>query len=400
MKKSEMGNNNALRYTGIIILLVVFFSLGFVFGKVGRVSVNSYGKENFNLFWQVWDTLKTEYVDQESVDEEKMYYGAIKGMVDSIGDAATTYLNPEETETFNKSMEGKTFEGIGAELGYDKGMIVVVSPIKGSPAQKSGIKAGDIILQVDGKDIKKNESIYDVVSKIRGESGTEVELTVLHKGEANVTKIKIIRGEIDVPSIEVKKIENDISIIRISRFTDESVGRWNNNWDSAVKEVANSKGLIIDLRGNPGGYFDSAIYAGNEFLPKGAILAKQEDKKGRQDVFRVTRNGLLKDIPLVVIVDNGSASASEIFAGAMQQNDRAQVIGVSTYGKGTAQNILSFSDGSSLHLTIMKWLLPDGNWLNKDNTIKPDIEVEYSEDDFKEGNDIQSKKAVEVLLKK
>jgi carboxyl-terminal processing protease len=161
--------------------------------------------------------------------------------------------------------------------------------------------------------------------------------------------------------------------------------------------VKDADGLILDLRGNPGGFFDAAVYAGNEFLAKGKVIAKQEDRNSRQDSFTVTRNGKLLKIPVVVLVDGGSASASEILAGALQKNDRAVVIGEDTYGKGTAQSVVPFDDGSSLHVTILKWLLPDGTWLNKDNTIKPDIKVEFSEESFLKGEDDQLDRAVEEL---
>ncbi len=392
---------------GVLISVVCFFAIGFMLGRMSQApSIASFfggnsTRTNLELFWDVWDTLQLEYVDGSKVNEKELYYGAIKGLVQSLGDPATTYLDPEETSEFNKSIEGKAFEGIGAELSYEAGRIVIVSPLKGSPASKAGLKPGDVILKVDGKEISSTDTIFDVVGRIRGKAGTDVNLTVLHKSEIKPVDITITRGEIDVPSMElVNHSENsEVKILRVSRFTDESVKVWENNWDRVVKEVVASKakGLILDLRGNPGGYFDSAIYAGNEFLPKGTVLSKQSDKDGKEEVFRVTREGKLKDIPLVILVDEGSASASEILAGALQQNKRAQVVGVNTYGKGTAQTVMTYPDGSSLHLTILKWLLPDGQWLNRDNPIKPDIVQEYPEEEFKKGNDVQLNKAFGLL---
>lgn len=391
---------------GVILAVVCFFAVGFAMGRISQGVASpsffsSSSERDFSQFWEVWNTIKNQYVDISKIDEEKMYYGAIKGMVDAIGDPATLFLDPKDTEGFNKSIEGKAFEGIGAELSFEDYQIVVVAPLSGSPAEKSGIRSGDIILKVDDREIVKSDTIFDVVSWIRGEAGTTVKLTVLHKGSVKPVEISIKRGEIDVPSMELSpsKYDKDYLVLRVSRFTDESVSAWNINWDKAVKEVVASKsrGLVLDLRGNPGGYFDSAIYSGNEFLAKGSILAKQQNKNGKEQVFRVTRDGKLIDIPLVVLVDEGSASASEILAGLLQQNNRAKIVGVNTYGKGTAQTIVNYNDGSTLHLTILKWLLPNGQWLNRENPIKPDIEVEYSEEDYQKGNDTQMIKALEII---
>jgi carboxyl-terminal processing protease len=421
MKDSKNPNNNlsgkTLGFLRGAILLVLLFTAGFLAGRFVdipglpdsfRRNVLVTGDKNgdidsidFDLFWKVWDTISSEYVDEDKVDAEKMFYGAIQGMVNSFDDPATIFLDPDETESFNEGNAGKLFEGIGAELGYENGQVVVISPLSGSPAEKAGIKSGDVIYKVDGEEIKPSETIFDVVDKIRGESGTDVTLTVLHEGGTSVEDITITRGEITVPSIEVKKVKDDsgIMMIDVGRFTDASLFEWEKAWDDAVGKVEDAEGLVLDLRGNPGGYFDAAIYAANDFLAKGKMISKQEDKNGKQEEFKVTRTGRLLDMPVVVLVDGGSASASEILAGALQKNDRAVVIGENSYGKGTAQSVVPFSDGSSLHVTILKWLLPDGTWLNHDNTIKPDITIEFSEESFKEGVDDQLNRAVEELKK-
>lgn len=407
-KKDIMTKLLKSKVLGVVIAIVCFFAIGFMFGRLSQgpkiPGILSSSNKSMSLFYDVWDTLKAQYVDESKIVEDKQYYGAIKGLVSSIGDPATIFLDPSETSEFNKSIEGKAFEGIGAELAYEDGRIVVVAPLKGSPSIKAGIKTGDVILKVDGKEIKSNESIFDVVSKIRGKSGTKVTLTVLHKGGLNPVDIEIVRGEIDVPSMELKDASgiSDVKLLRLSRFTDESVSAWNSNWDKAVREISASKakGLIIDVRGNPGGFFDSAIHAGEDFFKKGTVMAKQTNRKGKEDVFRVERDGKLLDIPIVVLVDDGSASASEILAGMLQQNKRATIVGENTYGKGTAQTIVNYTDGSTLHLTILKWLLPDGQWLNRENPIKPDVVQDYPEDQFKKGNDVQLLKAVEIIKSK
>ena len=344
--------------------------------------------------------MESKYVDPSKVTEQEKIYGAIKGVVDSYGDPATLFLDPEETKKFNDSNEGKYFEGIGAELGYEDGLIVVVSPIDGSPAKAAGIRAGDYILAVDDVEITKEDNIYDVVDKIRGEAGTTVKLTILHKKDVKPVDIEVERGEITVPSMSVE-YNGDIAIIDIARFTDSSYSAWTNKWDDIVGEInsKNIKKIIIDLRSNPGGYFDAAIYAADEFLDSGAVISKQEDGDGNIQTFSATKGGKLVNSKVVVLVDSGSASASEILSGAIQKNNKGIVIGTKTYGKGTAQSVLDLADGSSLHVTILKWLLPDGNWLNRENPITPDIEIENSTEDFLNGNDAQMKRALEEINK-
>ncbi|MBI2356594.1 S41 family peptidase [Candidatus Dojkabacteria bacterium] len=410
--------NKVYRSIGLVALILCVFAVGFSTGRVFEGKGFGFGGSNntvitgdkskkidslnFDLFWDIWDTLKDNYVDETKIDAEKMFYGSIKGLVNSLDDPATIFLDPEETASFNSSNEGKLFEGIGAELGYSNGQIIVISPIDGSPAQKAGLRPGDIILKVDGKDIAPSESIFDVVQKIRGKAGTVVKLTILHAGDSKTIDFEITRGQITVPSIEVKESSNpSVKILKVSRFTDATVSLWNENWDKAVDSIvkSNAKTVILDLRGNPGGYFDSAVYAAGDFLKKGEVVSKQEDRAGKVKEFKVTRKGKLLNIPVIVLVNSGSASASEILSGALQLNDRAKVVGEKTYGKGTAQSVLSLSNGSSLHITTLKWLLPDGSWLNRDNPIIPDFIIELTEEDFKDGTDPQLEKAMVEVLK-
>jgi len=422
-KKSSLNKGNAIpnsvaKFVGVLILVVCMFVIGFVSGRLfedsPRVDIKkrvSFSGDlsgddvdvDFNLFWQVWNELEGGYVDDSKIDEEKMFYGAIKGFVNSYDDPATIFLTPGETKDYNDSSQGKYFEGIGAELGYEDGSVIVISPLEGSPAVKAGIRPGDLIMKVDGEDLKPSESIFDIVKKIRGEAGTDVVLTVLHKGDTKVQDITITRSAITVPSMDFEKVggSNDIVMIDLARFTDSSLGAWEKNWDDTVDEVLKSGAdkLILDLRGNPGGYFNAAIYAANEFLTKGTLIAMQEDQYGATQKYKATRKGRLSDIELIVLVDGGSASASEILAGALQKNSRGTIVGENTYGKGTAQSVVPFADGSSLHITVMKWLLPDGKWLNRENVIEPDKLVEITDEDFTEGNDPQLDKAVKMLSK-
>jgi|GEM_PF-668121 len=418
LSSKDHKESKFFRYVGVVLLIFCLSVLSFVGGRIfeqyegdsvrGPLDAisgfrrSAEVKEVFNedLFWSVWNTIENKYVDEEAVDEEKMFYGAVKGVVSSLEDPGTVFLDPEESELFEKQSRGEYFEGIGAELGYSEGSIIVIAPIAGSPAKEAGVQARDTIVKVDDVRIKQSHSIYEVVDKIRGEAGTEVILTVMREGESELRDIEITRGEITVPSMElVKDDDSGIHILDVSRFTESNIQVWNSVWDSTIEEFLETgkNELIIDLRGNPGGFFDSGVYAAEEFLPRETVIAKQEDRQSNVKEYTVTREGNLLDTEVVVLVDRGSASASEIFAGALQQNERAIIVGESTYGKGTAQDMIDFRDGSSLHLTVIKWLLPDGSWLKSDNVIEPDKEVEFTQEDFKEGDDPQLEKALDLL---
>lgn len=408
---------------GIMILVVSVFALGLMGGRllgndVARVSTDrsrlfnfqgdlndsesriAEGSIDFDLYWEIWNTMKYQYVDEKSVDEKEMFYGSIKGMVNSYGDPATIFLDPDETEAFTKGSAGNYFSGIGAELGYRENRVVVIAPLGGSPAEAAGMKAGDIITSIDGEDLKSNETIYDIVMKIRGERGTDVKIKVFRPSDNSSKDFTIKRGDITVPSMSYEESDKKgVYIIDISRFTEASMREWTAKWDETVDSVLaeDPKAVVIDLRGNPGGYFDAAVYAAEEFLEKDTVVAMQQDRAGKKQVYKVKRNGRLKDIPVIVLVNEGSASASEILAGALQSSDRAKIVGVNTYGKGTAQSIIDYPDGSSLHITVLIWLLPDGTWLNKDNPIIPNKVVEISDEQFKAGEDPQLEEALKLV---
>ncbi len=408
MIKENNQKTKSILVLGIMFVLV--FVGGIITGRnidtetlgafdIGRIS----NSVNLDRFWKVWDVVASNYVDSDKVDVEKMVDGAIKGMVNSFDDPATVYLDKEETEEFDSASEGKYFEGIGAELGYEDGQIIVVTPIEGSPAKAAGIRPGDYILKVDDYEFSTNDSVYDAVAKIRGEAGTDVVLKILHRGETSPVDIKITRSEITVPSMTLEFVgeKSDIAHLKVSRFTDNSYSSWVSLWDSKVVEIkkAGVNKVVLDLRGNPGGFFDAAIYAGDDFLNSGYVISQQRDGDGNIVKYESKDGGNLKDVKVVVLINSGSASASEILAGALQQAGRAKIIGESTYGKGTAQKVFNLSDGSSLHLTILKWLLPDGTNIDRENPIKPDFEIKLTNEDFIKGNDPQMSKALEEVSK-
>jgi len=398
-----MEEDKGKRIFETLVLTVIVFCIGLIFGR-SIAPVNDISKKvDMSLFWQVWDTLDKNYVEKDKVEDIDKVYGAIKGLVQSYNDPATIFLTPEETEEFNNLNSGKYFEGIGAELGYSDGSVIIVAPIDGSPAKEAGIRPGDLILAVDDYEVKSGDNIYDIVAKIRGESGTKVSLKVLHKGELEPVVLEITRGEITVPSMTLKYVgdSNDVAYIDIARFTESSLSEWESKWDSVAQDVQRSgvDKVLIDLRGNPGGYFDAAVYAADDFLDTGKIISKQEDGNGNVQTFEAKSGGKLLGKKVVIIVDEGSASASEIFTGALQQNKVATVVGTKTFGKGTAQTVIDLADGSSVHVTILKWLLPDGTWLNEENPITPDVEVENSVEDFVKGFDRQYNEALLLINK-
>ena len=396
---------------GLALLLVAVFSLGIFFGRnvsekdaTGVFSkLGTSRNADMDIFWQVWNLTKQKYVDSGHLDEKEMVYGATRGLIESLDDVGSAFLDPKETKEFDEASQGKSFEGIGAELGYREKQVIVVTPIEGSPAKAAGIRPGDIILKVDDYSVASTDSVYDIVAKIRGEAGTEVKLSVLNSGDREPVEIKIKRSQITVPSMTVEFIgpKKDVAHFKVNRFTEETLGLWEKEWNKSVAKINEAKveKVILDLRGNPGGFFDAAIYAGDDLLDEGFVISQQVDADGKIEKFESTKGGNLLSKKVVVLVDTGSASASEILAGALQQAKRAVVIGTKTFGKGTAQRIFDLTDGSSLHLTTLKWLLPDGKNINKDNSITPDIEVKLTNADFEKGADPQLDRALEEVNK-
>ena len=287
-----MDRSKSLQKTlGLAILLVCIFVSGFISGRElqGKdIFKNTKDQVDTTMYWDVWDILRSKYVDSSEVTTQDMMYGSIKGLVNSYDDPATVFLTPEETEEFNATSEGKYFQGIGAELGYENGNIIVVTPLDGSPAKAAGIRAGDYILAVDDVEVKAEDTVYDVVARIRGEEGTKVKLKILHKGASKAIELTIERKQITVASMKVELIEDkSIALFRVNRFTDASYSAWVEEWDAKVKEIKASgvKKVILDLRGNPGGYFDAAIYAADDILLGGYTISMQQDGNGKIDKY-------------------------------------------------------------------------------------------------------------------
>lgn len=366
---------------------------------------------DFSQFWTVWEKLESGYYDKTKLDPQKMLNGAISGMVGSLDDPFTVYLPPVQNDNFKQGLAGQ-FQGIGAELGLRDKQIIVISPLKGSPAIKAGVRAGDAILEVDGNPTS-NWTLSQAVEKIRGPKGTSVALTILPRDQKTAKEVKIVRDVITVKSVDayvkkVKDIENvkldkklaeeNIAYISLSQFGDNT----NSEWLSTINQLKldmdkakNVKGIIFDLRNNPGGYLTDAVFIASEFLKEGSQVVIQEEK-GEQEVLRSNRRGLLTENPLIIMINKGSASASEIVAGALRDNQRAKLLGETSFGKGTIQQAEDLGGGAGLHVTIAKWLTPNGTWVNGKG-LEPDIAVSLNAKE--PDRDTQLEKAIQELVK-
>lgn len=357
--------------------------------KIENKKITS-GEIDFSPLWDVLDRINEEYLFRP-VDGTKLLYGAISGLIKALGDPYTAFLNPDENSAFNDSLEG-TYEGIGAELGIRDEQLIIVAPLGGSPAEGQGVRAGDKILEINGESAS-GISVTEAVTKIRGKAGTVVELT-LQRGSGDSFKVSITRAQITVKSVNFEDKGNGIYYLEVTRFGETT----NDEWDEAVAKAKGAKGIVLDLRSNPGGYLSAAVYLASEFLDSGTVLL-QEDANGDRAPLSVqsTENDhAFAGIPVVVLIDEGSASASEILAAALSERVNAKLVGEKSFGKGTVQDAVDFDDGSGLHLTVAKWLTPSGEWVH-DKGLEPDFKVELTDEDINAGRDPQLDKALDLL---
>ncbi|MGA9398715.1 MAG: S41 family peptidase [Anaerolineaceae bacterium] len=345
----------------------------------------------FKPFWQTWQVIHDDYVDQP-VNDTTLMQGAIRGMMDSLGDPHTSYMNPEQYKLEEGVLSGE-YEGIGAYIDTTGEYVEIISPITGSPADKAGLKAGDLIIGIDGEDMTGISG--DIVhSKVIGPSGSQVTLTIRRGGVDKPFDVTITRAKISVPSVESKTLEDNLAYIRINIFGDDTTKELRSQLGDLLK--ANPRGLVLDLRGNGGGYLDTAIQVVSEFVDKGVVVY-EEYGDGTRHEYKVQSGGMATEIPLVVLVDEGTASASEITAGAIQDYGRGKIVGTTTYGKGSVQNwIALINDQGAIRVTIARWLTPNGRQINKVG-IQPDYVIKFSEQDITDKKDVQLLKAIEVL---
>lgn len=412
-KDKYLGKNFFLILGGFC-LAIAFFILGIVFslfrfGLIDNVLSNQNIRDvlihgvfnneapdkikdvDFSLFWDSWAAVQEHYLGRSSLDYQKMVYGAIQGMLGSLEDPYTSFFEPRAKEEFEEEVSGR-FEGIGIEIGMREGILTVIAPLDSSPAQKAGLKAGDKILEVDGL-LTAGISLDEAVEKIRGPKDTKVVLTISRDGIKDSQKIEIIRGVINVPSVSFDTIGDSIAHIKVHNF----YAPVSFEFKKALLEMSLSgrKKIILDLRNNPGGYFDMAVDLAGWFLEPGSIVVKQDDGNGPFVCgnCKSTGLGLLKNYKVVILVNEGSASASEILAGALRDNKGIKLIGTQTFGKGVVQEVFPLEGNSSIKITVSKWLTPKDQDIGSVG-LKPDIEIKDSEDLKK---DSQLDKAVEEI---
>ncbi|HUD09167.1 MAG TPA: S41 family peptidase [Candidatus Saccharimonadales bacterium] len=347
---------------------------------------------DFSLFWEAWNLLDDKYVDTTKIDHQKMIYGAISGMVKSIGDPFSSFMDPEESQQFSQELGG-TFEGIGVEIGMKSNILTVISPLQGSPAEKAGLKAGDKILKVGDK-LTSDMSVDEAVSLIRGPKGTDISLTILHDKSNTPVEVKITRDQINVKSVTLEWKDNNIAVIKISKFGDDTISGMNQIASQVVSQKA--KGIILDLRNNPGGYLEAAVEVSSKFIPAGKVVVSEEERGGGKKEYDARGGDILSGIPVTVLVNSGSASASEITAGALRDDLGTQLIGKKTFGKGSVQELEKLSGGSNLRVTIARWLTPNGDYI-MEKGIDPTIDVDLTDADYNSNRDPQMDKALEVI---
>jgi carboxyl-terminal processing protease len=397
---------------GLLLLTGTAFGAGLVSGNTGLLAPcivqTTDQPAEFATFWQVWNLVQKDFVDRTALDPGQLTYGAIRGMVEALGDTGhSTFLTPQEKNARVSDISG-SFTGIGAEMGLRNGLPVVVAPIDGGPAIIAGVKAGDILMRVDGKDVTAL-ALSAIVQQVRGLAGTSVTLTILRPSDNKTYDFTIVRQIIDEPAARWAMIPGtQVALIRLSEFRQNA----ERDITAALQgaQAAGAKGLIVDLRNDPGGLLDQAIQVTSQFLKDGNVLL-EADAQGNRTPFPVLPGGQATTIPLVVLVNPGTASSAEIFAGAIQDHQRGKVVGETTFGTGTVLEPFELNDGSELLLGVRQWLTPNGRLIRKQG-IKPDIEIALpvgtellSPDTIKgltlaqimAGTDTQLQKALELL---
>jgi len=406
------NENKKYVYRAIITAAIaVSFGAGFVFGSIDKLPHSVQGivnqefgkpeKFDFGLFWDAWNELHNKYVDKNKLNDADLLYGAISGMVKGAGDPYTIFFPPAESKSFKQDVGG-SFGGIGAEIGKKKDFLVIIAPLEDTPAKRAGLAAGDKILKINGEPTN-DLTVEEAVSKIRGEVGTKVTLVILKNIDgAKMKDVVLERAIIKIPITKVESLK-DNSIAHLSFYSFTSTAPFEFQ-QSAVKVLSTSgyKGIILDLRNNPGGYLEVAVDIAGWFFNTGDLVAIEDFGSGngqnKTTEFRAVGLGALKNYPLVVLVNQGTASAAEILAGALRDNRGIKLIGEKTFGKGSVQELVNMKNDSSIKITVAKWLTPK-KYSISDSGLEPDFSVSITEDDTAKGKDPQLEKAIEVLEK-
>jgi len=405
-----------LKYLFTFCLAGAIFLIGFLSGRVDFVQIGDLSDDgsaqqilvgdltgkvinvDANVIWEAWRHLEETYIDRD-LNKQEMIYGAVEGLVESLGDPYTQFLTPRETTTYNEG-NGSKFEGIGAILRFDGEYTIIDSPIDGFPAQQSGLMPGDIILEVNGEDVVGVGS-FEVAEKIKGPAGSDVVIKIFRVSGNEELEFTITRQRIDIDNVKLKNFDRNIAHIKLTKFNESDSQEFIRQWDDVVRQIneKSPEGIIVDLRNNPGGLVSLVKYVSEEFLSKGQMIMMEEERNGKRTEFKATRDGNFRNKKIVVLVNQGSASASEILAGALKDNVVATIIGMPTVGKGVEQRLVELSDGSTMHIVFRRWLTPSGAQVSSDSPIIPDIEVDLTTEDFQSGRDPQLDKAYDFFRK-
>ena len=378
----------------VIAAILLSFGLGFFTGKEQVVCEFCQPQEiNFSLFWEAYHKLQERFVDKSKFDIQNIIYGAISGMVNSLGDPYTVFMSPDDAKKFEEDVQG-SFEGIGAELDIRKGQLLIIAPLEGTPAQKAGLRSGDKILKINDT-MTSDLTVDEAVDLIRGKKGTEVTLTIARQEWDTPKEIKIIRDVIFVPSLKWEMKDSDVAYIKLYEFS----GKAGLDFNAAGLEILNSGAnkIILDLRDNPGGYLEIAQDIAGWFLERGQTVVVEDFGGGEEkNEYKAEGPAKFSEIPMVILINKGSASASEILAGALHDSRGILLIGEKSFGKGSVQELDKLSDDSYLKITIAKWLTPKGETI-ADKGLEPDIKVEMTEEDYVQERDPQLDKAIETI---
>lgn len=391
----------------ILLLAGTAFYGGFYYGQsqvpavysiegLGNKTLGQPDNVDFSLFWDAWKTVQEKYVDRSKLNKKDMVYGAIEGMVKSLKDPYTVFFKPVESKQFLDDVSG-SFSGIGAEIGIRKDILTVISPLEDSPAQQAGLRAGDRILKIDDE-VTADMTVNQAVNLIRGPKDTVVKLTVSRPSDDEVKEISITRGDIKIPTIKWELKNDKIAYVQLFNFGQTAPGEFRNKILEVLRGSADR--IILDLRNNPGGYLEVSQDIAGWFMEPGSVVVIESFGNGTEDKeYRTSGNGVLKNIPLVVLINEGSASASEILAGALRDNRNIKLIGAKSFGKGSVQELSNLREGTSLKVTIAKWLTPSKKSIMNEG-LEPDVKVELKKEDIENLKDPQLEKAIEIIMEK
>lgn len=394
--------------TIIILILALTFYIGSLFGeKSGRETALksiapdgiSITNEQLEPLWKVWSILDKKYVEATTTDSQKRIWGAIQGLASSQGDPYTVFFPPEESKNFKSDISGN-FEGVGMEIGVKDKTLTVVAPVKNSPAYKAGVKAGDRIIKINDKNAG-DIPVDQAVKLIRGPRGTTVKIVFIREGVSTPIEKSIVRDIIDIPTLETE-VKSDVFVIKLFSFTSQSPNLFRSALRTFLESGKNK--LVLDLRGNPGGYLDAAWDIASWFLPAGKTIVTEDfGGRGENKVYRSKGYDVLnkffgKNYKMIILVNEGSASASEILAGALQEHGVATLVGAKTFGKGSVQELVQITPETSLKVTIARWLTPLGHNLSHDG-LNPNVEIKPTSKDVEAKKDVQLDKAIEILNK-